>query len=64
MNTSKLPEKIMNHKIKLCIDLLELVENQDAIISKQKSMIASLVNENLEKENTINVLMQEQNEMY
>lgn len=54
----------MSSKVKICTDLLELVENQDAIISKQKSMIASLVNENLEKENMINVLMQEQNGMY
>lgn len=54
----------MSHKIKICIDLLELVDSQDGIITKQKSMIASLVNENLEKENMINVLIQEQNGMY
>lgn len=49
----------MSHKIKICTDLLELVDNQDRIITKQKTIIENLLNENLEKENMINVLASE-----
>jgi len=39
--------------------LLELINKQDDIIKKQNEIIAELTNENLEKENMINVLMSE-----
>lgn len=51
-------------KNKLCYSLLEIIESQDEIICKQNQMLSSLVNENAEKENMINVLMQEQDGMY
>ena len=51
-------------KSKLYYDLLEIIEKQDGMICKQNELIAKLVNENMEKENMINVLMQEQEGMY
>jgi len=54
----------MATKTKLCYDLIEIIEKQDEIICKQNQTIAKLVNENMEKENMINVLMQEQEGMY
>lgn len=47
-------------KSKLYYDLLEIIEKQDEMICKQNKLMAKLVNENMEKENMINVLMQEQ----
>lgn len=46
-------------KIKLCYDLLEIIEMQQDTINKQNDLIAKLTNENAEKENMINVLMNE-----
>ena len=46
-------------KIKLCYDLLEIIETQQDTINKQNDLIAKLTNENAEKENMINVLMNE-----
>lgn len=39
--------------------LLELIDHQDEVIKKQNGIITRLVNETLEKENFINVMMQE-----
>lgn len=50
----------MLHKVKLYYDLLEIIEKQGDMIKKQNETIAKLTNENLEKENMINELMQEQ----
>ena len=44
----------MSSKTKLHHDLLEIIEKQDEIIHKQKDVIVSITNENLEKENMIN----------
>ena len=49
---------------KLYYDLLEIIEKQDEVIAKQNELIAKLTNENAEKENMINALMQEQEGMY
>ena len=46
-------------EIKVCYDLLGIIEKQDKVIRKQNDLIAKLTNENLEKENMINVLMSE-----
>lgn len=47
-------------KSKLYYDLLEIIEKQDEMIYKQNKLMTKLVNENMEKENMINVLVQEQ----
>lgn len=39
---------------KLYYDLMEIIEKQDGIISKQKQIMFNLVNENCEKENIVN----------
>jgi len=49
---------------KLYYDLLEITEKQDDIIKKQNEVITRLVNENLEKENMINELMQQEKYLY
>lgn len=54
----------MTEKTKLYCDLLEIIEKQEEMIKKQNDLIAKLTNENVEKENMINVLMQEQDGMY
>jgi hypothetical protein len=51
-------------KIKLYYDLLEIIEKQDNIIKKQNKLISELTNENLEKENMINELMQQEEYLY
>ncbi len=51
-------------KSKLYYDLLEIIENQDDMICRQNKLIAKLVNENAEKENMINVLMQKEEYLY
>lgn len=51
-------------KSKLYYDLLEIIEKQDEMIYKQNKLITKLVNENMEKENMINILMQEQEGMH
>ena len=45
-------------QINICYDLLEIIEDQDEVIKKQNETIVKLTNENVEKENLINVLMQ------
>ena len=49
---------------KLAYDLLDIIEKQDDMICKLKQTAYSLVNENLEKENMINVLMQQEECLY
>ena len=54
----------MPHKTKLYYDLLEIIEMQDEMIRKQNELITKLVNENAEKENMINELMQQEEYLY
>ena len=54
----------MKNKVETCIGLLELIKRQEEVISRQNATITELTNENLEKENIINILMQEQSVMY
>lgn len=54
----------MKNKVETCIGLLELIKWQEEVISRQNATITELTNENLEKENIINILMQEQSDMY
>lgn len=50
----------MQNDIKLYTELIKLIGEQSRVINKQNEIITGLVNENLEKENMINVLMSEQ----
>lgn len=50
----------MSNKTKICCELLDIIDKQGKMIKKQNELIAELTNENLEKENMINELMQEQ----
>lgn len=54
----------MQPKSKLYYDLLEIIEKQEEMIKKQNEVIARLTNENLEKENMINELMQQEEYLY
>lgn len=49
----------MSNSTALLYDLLEVIHAQQEVIEKQNDIIASVTNENLEKENMINVLMDE-----
>lgn len=49
---------------KLYYDLLEIIDKQEEMIKKQNETIAKLVNENLEKENMIEVLSQQEEYLY
>lgn len=49
----------MQNRTSYHLELLDLLENQGEIIADQNNMIIKLVNENLEKENMIEVLSQE-----
>lgn len=55
---------MLQDKTKLYFDLIDVIEKQDEVICKQNQVIYKIVNENLEKENMLNVLMQEQEGMY
>ncbi len=46
-------------ELRVCEHLLELVEKQEKVITKQNELLAKLVNENFEQENFIAVLMRE-----
>jgi len=54
----------MSYDTKLYYDLLEIIESQDEMIHKQNDIIAKLTNENMEKENMINELMQQEEFLY
>ena len=56
-STKKLLEKTMENKSHH--NLLEILELQQDMIDRQNDLIAELTNENAEKENMINVLMNE-----
>lgn len=47
----------MGSKTKICLDLLDIINQQEEMINKQNNMIAELTNENLEKGNMISELM-------
>ncbi len=51
-------------KSKLYYNLLEIIEKQDDIICKQKQMLFSLVNENIEKENMVNEIARQEKYLY
>lgn len=51
-------------KTKLYYDLLEIIDMQEKTVKKQSELIAKLTNETLEKENMINVLMQQEEYLY
>lgn len=50
----------MHLETKFYYELLDIIEQQTEILNKQKELIIRLVNENVEKENMIEVLMQEE----
>ena len=50
--------------IKLYYDLLDIIEKQENVIKKQNETIIKITNENLEKENMINELMQQEKYLY
>jgi len=45
---------------KICADLLELIDQQERMIVKQNETIMNLVNDNAEKENAINLMLQKE----
>jgi len=55
---------ILKMKVKLYYELLDIIEKQEDMIRKQNELIAELTNENLEKENMINELMQQEEYLY
>lgn len=55
---------MMKMKTKLYYDLLEIIDKQEEMIRKQNELISKLVSENAEKENMINVLMQQEEYLY
>ena len=57
-------KQLYNINNKLVYDLLDIIKKQDNIICKLKQTAYSLVNENLEKENMINVLMKQEEFLY
>lgn len=40
-------------------ELMKLVSHLEGVVAKQNTLIAQILNENAEKENAINVMMQE-----
>ncbi len=44
---------------KNCLDLLEIIKQQQEMIEKQNNVIIDLTNQNAEQENMINVLLSE-----
>ena len=61
---SKLLGNHMQNKTKLYYDLLEIIDKQEETIKKQNELIAKLTNENLEKENMVNELLQQEKYLY
>mgnify|MGYP000939223040 CR=1 FL=1 len=54
----------MSNLVRICTELLELIDEKDKIIVRQSELISNILNENLEKENMINVLRQEEDYLY
>ena len=61
---SKLLGNHMQNKTKLYYGLLEIIDKQEETIKKQNELIAKLTNENLEKENMVNELLQQEKYLY
>ena len=61
---SKLLGNHMQNKTKLYYGLLEIIDKQKETIEKQNELIAKLTNENLEKENMVNELLQQEKYLY
>lgn len=51
--------KYMDNKFSLYYELLNIIEEQDRMICNLNKKICNIVKENIEKENLINVLMEE-----
>lgn len=49
----------MTKEISYTLDLVSLLEKREEIIVAQSELISKLINENLEKENFINILVKE-----
>lgn len=49
----------MDNNVEAYLELLEIVKQQEEIITNQNKAIEKLINENAEQENMINVLMKE-----
>lgn len=49
----------MSNCSKFCLELIDLFEDQKLLLERKDKLIAKLINENLEKENMIDVLMNE-----
>jgi len=49
----------MYSESKVCMELLEIINDQQKMIKKQNKMIERLANENMEKENMLNSLAAE-----
>lgn len=47
-------------RTKICLELLTMIKQQEEMIAKQNEIIAQLTNENLEKENMLNELLQQE----
>ena len=54
----------MSNNLEVCMELLNMVSEQDALIANQNSVITKLVTDNMEKENMINVLMEDLDGFY
>lgn len=54
----------MQNKTKLYYGLLEIIDKQEETMEKQNELIAKLTNENLEKENMVNELLQQEKYLY
>lgn len=61
---SKLLGNHMQNKTKLYDGLLEIIDKQEETMEKQNELIAKLTNENLEKENMVNELLQQEKYLY
>ena len=55
---------MMGTKSKLYYNLLDIIEHQAKVIKKQDETIIKITNENIEKENMINELMQQEKYLY
>ena len=55
---------MMRVETKLYYDLLDIIQKQESVIKKQNEIIIKITNENMEKENMINELMQQEEFLY